>query len=82
MKWQLLGKVVIGEAIYETSDSGDSSNGSWYGDYSRFPSLDSPFLRRGGRYDDVEYAGAFAFMYFAGYDDTRIGFRVAISVLQ
>ena len=53
-----------GDAVYETSANGNSSNGSWYGDYSIFPNTSSPFFRRGGGCNIGTYAGVFCF-----YDD-------------
>lgn len=37
-----------GDAVYETSANGNTSNGSWYGDYSYFPYTSYPFFTRGG----------------------------------
>ncbi len=51
-----------GEAIWETSTSGNSSNGSWFGDYSYFSDTLNPFLRRGGSYyNGGTLAGLFGF---------------------
>ena len=50
-----------GDAVYETSANGNTSNGSWYGDYSNFPNTSNPFFIRGGNYGDGSYAGVFAF---------------------
>ena len=54
-----------GDAVYETSANGNSSNGSWYGDDSFFPDTNFPFFVRGGYYYD---AGVFYFNYDYGRD--------------
>ena len=59
-----------GDAVYETSNYYSSSNGSWYGDYSYFPCLDSPFFIRGGSCNDMSSAGLF---YFDKYGATFVG---------
>ena len=50
-----------GDAVYETSTNGSSSNSSWYDDYSIFPNMSTPFFERGGGYDNGTNAGMFAF---------------------
>ena len=55
-------KGVYGDAVYETSTSGSEST-SWYGDYSYFPYLSSPFFIRGGGNSGGSNAGVF---YFSG----------------
>ena len=69
-----------GDAVYETSANGNSSNGSWYGDYSGFPNTDWPFFRRGGSYNDGAGAGVFFFDY---YDivDSDYSFRPVLVAL-
>ena len=75
-----LNKVRIGEAIWETSSAGNTSNSSWYGDYSYFSSLSIPFLVRGGYYYVGSGAGAFAFGGSGGYADTYYGgFRAVLA---
>ena len=56
-----------GDAVYETSANGNSSNGSWYGDCSGFPSTGYPFFIRGGVYGDGTNAGVFFFGNSSGY---------------
>ncbi len=56
-----------GDAVYETSANGNSSNGSWYGDYSYFPDTSYPFFERGGNYGVGTPAGVFAFSGVDGY---------------
>ena len=73
-----------GDAVYETSNHYSSSNGSWYGDYSYFPCLDSPFFIRGGSCYDMSSAGLF---YFDKYGATFViyngdfGFRPVLVTL-
>ena len=53
-------KGVYGDAVYETSTSGNGTT-SWYSDYSDFPYTDWPFFYRGGLYNDGSLAGVFYF---------------------
>ena len=53
-------KGVYGDAVYETSTSGNGST-SWYGNYSYFPHANGPFIERGGYYYDGKDAGLFSF---------------------
>ena len=66
---------VYGDAVYETSANGNSSNGSWYGDYSGFPYTSYPFFIRGGHYYDGSGAGVFSFTYNDGYSYINYSFR-------
>ena len=50
-----------GDAIYETSMKANSSDGSWYGDYSYFSAKTGPFFYRGGYYSENTRAGLFYF---------------------
>ncbi len=51
-----------GEAIWETSSTGDGAF-SWFGDYSFFPNNSSPLFLRGGDIgEDSSYTGAFYFL--------------------
>ena len=70
-----------GDAVYETSANGKSSNGSWYGDYSNFPSTDWPFFRRGGHYSDGTDAGVFYFNCFNGSSYGSVSFRPVLVAL-
>ena len=72
---------VYGDAVYETSTNGNSSNESWYGDYSYFPYTSNPFFERGGYYDDGSNAGVFAFNYSYGYSISGISFRPVLVTL-
>ena len=74
-----LNKVRIGEAIWETSSAGNTSNSSWYGDYSYFSNTSYPFMSRGGGYDFGSNAGAFAFLYGGGAAYYRDGFRAVLA---
>ena len=69
-----------GDAVWETSNSGTSTN-SWYSDYSYFPSTGNPFFIRGGVCSDVTYAGVFCFNYLTGYNGSYGSFRVVVPVL-
>ena len=70
-----------GDAVYETSANGDTGNGSWYGDYSFFPSTGSPFFVRGGGYIYGTNAGVFAFGYINGDSDSIYSFRPVLVAL-
>ena len=69
-----------GDAVWETSNSGTSTN-SWYSDYSYFPYTSNPFFNRGGHYGDVTYAGVFYFNYDNGGAYNSRSFRVVVPVL-
>ena len=56
---------VYGDTVWETSNGYNTSNGSWYADYSFFPYTSFPFFSRGGGYDGGSRAGVFYF-----YSDT------------
>ena len=70
-----------GDAVWETSSSSSSSNGSWYSDYSGFPDSGVPFFDRGGHYDRGSKAGLFDFEWSLGYSDYFHSFRVVVPVL-
>ena len=74
-----LNKVRIGEAIWETSSAGNTSNSSWYGDYSYFSNTSYPFMIRGGNYGNGSGAGAFAFYYSYGGANHYTGFRAVFA---
>ena len=74
-----LNKVRIGEAIWETSSAGNTSNSSWYGDYSYFSNTSSPFVTRGGGYYNGSSAGAFAFNHSGGDAYSSGGFRAVLA---
>ena len=58
-------KGVYGDAVYETSTSGNGST-SWYSDASNFPNTSNPFFIRGDSYLNGSYAGMFYFAYNSG----------------
>ena len=68
-----------GDAVWETSNSGTSTN-SWYSDYSNFPYANGPFFIRGGYYYVVTYAGVFYFDIYTGVSSGG-SFRVVVPVL-
>ena len=72
---------VYGDAIWETSASASSSNGSWYGDYSNFPYSTNPFLYRGGGYSIGSSAGVFFFSSGAGTSSGAVSFRPVLVAL-
>lgn len=74
-----LNKVRIGEAIWETSSAGNTSNSSWYGDYSYFSNTSNPFLTRGGLFSYGSGAGAFAFLGSDGVAYYADGFRAVLA---
>ena len=70
-----------GDAVYETSANGNSSNSSWYGDYSLFPYTRYPFFGRGGCYNDGTDAGVFYFSYYGGNSNRYNSFRPVLVAL-
>ena len=70
-----------GDAVYETSANGNSSNGSWYGDYSYFPYTSGPFFLRGGGYSFGAGAGVFCFYYNNGNSNGSPSFRPVLVAL-
>ena len=70
-----------GDAVYETSANGNTDNGSWYGDYSYFPSTGNPFFKRGGFYDSGTDAGVFYFGNVSGYSSSNVSFRPVLVAL-
>ena len=69
-----------GDAVWETSNSGTSTN-SWYSDYSYFPCTNTPFFRRGGGYGNDTGAGVFYFYGNGGDYNGGNSFRVVVPVL-
>ena len=69
-----------GDAVWETSNSGTSTN-SWYSDYSYFPYTTTPFFHRGGSYNDATGAGVFYFSRSNGGSYSYGSFRVVVPVL-
>ena len=71
-----------GDAIWETSsgtsDSSNVSNG-WYGDHSNMPYTGTPFLLRGGMYNNTTDSGIFYFHYGDGNASANRGFRIAVA---
>ena len=70
-----------GDAVWETSNSGNSSSGSWYSDYSKFPSTNNPFFHRGGGCSGGTVAGVFYFDGSSGSSYSNGSFRVVVPVL-
>ena len=67
---------VYGDAVYETSNNYNNITGSWNGETAVFPSLASPFFKRGGRSrTSPQKCGIFAFDIGGGAPDGSIGFR-------
>ena len=73
-------KGVYGDAVYETSTSGNGTT-SWYSDYSYFPYTDWPFFRRGGGYSDGSAAGVFYFNGNGGGGNSGDSFRPVLVAL-
>ena len=67
-----------GDAVYETSSSGNSNTGSWDSSYSLFPFSSNPVFGRGGRASNGGGAGVFAFSYGTGVAGTNISFRPVV----
>ena len=72
-------KGVKGDAVYETSSAGNTTNGSWNGDYSNFPYSSRPLFKRGGNYSSGSYAGAFYFDGNTGGSDSSVSFRPVLA---
>ena len=70
-----------GDAVYETSTNVNSSNNSWYGDYSLFPVTDFPVFLRGGVYSDDTGAGMFCFNNDSGVRRSSDSFRPVLVAL-
>ena len=70
-----------GDAVYETSANGNSSNSSWYGDYSSFPYTSLPFFIRGGIYNNGTNAGVFYFNSYNGNSLSYGSFRPVLAAL-
>ena len=70
-----------GDAVYETSANGNSSNSSWYGDYSIFPSTSNPFFLRGGYCNGGTSAGVFCFGNYHGDSNSGYSFRPVLVAL-
>ena len=68
-----------GDAVWETSNSGTSTN-SWYSDYSDFPCTNTPFFHRGGGYYSDAVAGVF-YCDDNGGNDSYGSFRIVVPVL-
>jgi hypothetical protein len=65
-----------GDAIYETSFSGDDYGGSWGPSHAKFPTSSSPVFVRGGHaFYEGNGAGMFAFSNYTGEADALTGFR-------
>ena len=67
-----------GDAVYETSSSGDSSTGSWDSSYSCFPYSSYPVFRRGGLANYGSSAGVFAIGSITGDASTDHSFRPVV----
>ena len=70
-----------GDAVYETSVNGNSSNSSWYSDDSYFPDTNSPFFLRGAFYGAGTSGGVFYFDYEDGNSFNTYSFRPVLVVL-
>lgn len=67
-----------GDAVYETSSSGDGDTGSWDSSYSIFPSSSYPVFVRGGHAYYGSYAGVFAFVNHTGGASSSGSFRPVV----
>ena len=67
-----------GDAVYETSSSGNSYTGSWDSSYSSFPGSSYPVFLRGGHASAGSSAGVFAFISSAGGASTSNSFRPVV----
>ncbi|MFR0823667.1 MAG: hypothetical protein ACLU84_07815 [Clostridia bacterium] len=71
--------LIYGDGVRETSTAGIGST-SWYSDYSSYPSLDSPFLIRGGHLWGASGTGFFFLGHNSGGNHYSSGFRAALVV--
>ena len=70
-----------GDAIWETSNSGDTdSELSWFNDSSSFLNSTNKVLKRGGYFADDTKAGLFSFSSSNGESNENIGFRPALII--
>ena len=67
-----------GDAVYETSSSGNSLTGSWDSSYSDFPGSSLPVFLRGGHASSGSFAGVFAFSNHTGAAFTNNSFRPVV----
>ena len=67
-----------GDAIYETSSSGDSDTGSWDFSYSHFPASSDPAFVRGGHAATASNSGVFSSSYATDGVDIVYGFRPVV----
>jgi len=71
-----LNSEIFGDAIYETSFSGDDYGGSWGSSHAKYPTSFSPVFVRGGHaFYEGNGAGIFAFSNYTGDADALTGFR-------
>jgi hypothetical protein len=71
-----------GDAVYETSN-GIVGSGSWFGDYSYMPYLNTPFVGRSGDCGFATSSGVFAFAFESsgtGGPSSNIGFRPSLVI--
>ena len=73
-------KGVYGDAVYETSTSGNGTT-SWYSDYSYFPVTGFPFFIRGGYFSNGSVAGVFFFSNSSGNGYSTYSFRPVLVAL-
>ena len=67
-----------GDAVYETSSSGDSLSDSWDSSHSGFPNSNAPVFARGGHAASTSSAGVFAFIHNTAEAYTYYGFRPVV----
>ena len=72
---------VYGDVVWETSNGYNTSNGSWYADYSIFPGTGFPFFLRGGYDGSGSSAGVFYFLRYSGYYSSGSSFRPVLVAL-
>ena len=66
-----------GDAIWETSDSHNSSTGAWFGDSFTFPYINLPFFCRSGHYGE-DNIGIFSSIVYNGIARGSSSFRLII----
>ena len=77
--YETAGKKNKGDAVYETSSTYDnSSTGSWFDTYAKFPEINMPFFARGSNYY-AEYGSTFSFTRDSGADSDYYSFRTILS---
>ena len=69
----------LGDATKETLSTTGTTSGGWYGDYSIFLKVDSPWIRRGGNYNVALGAGIFSLRRGDGSNNSNSSTRAVLT---